>query len=746
MNRSRPTVVALLTAFSLLLFAAAPAAHAAAGSVRVGAAPALPAGAQALGAAPAEQQLQLYVALEPRDPAALERFATEVATPGSPLYGQYLSVPGFAQRFGATPAAIAAVRGALAARGLEAGPVAANSLSLPVQATAAEAESAFGLSIDRVRTATGGVAFANDRAPALPAAAAPLVQGVVGLDDLAERHRKDGAGSAGSPLRAPQTAAPKAPAVVTGGPQPCHEALEFQEAEGGYTADQIASAYQLDDFYKAGNFGAGQTVALLEQEAYGQADIDAYRNCFGIDAELTKVEVEGGAPPYKKGDDGESALDIEQVMGLAPAAKVVVYEGPNPSEVQILSKWLEEDTAKVMSSSWGICEEEESAEEMAAMHTLLQEAAAQGQTFYVAAGDAGSTDCYERKGLHDKALEVDFPGSDPFATDVGGTRMEAPGTPPTEYIWDDGELEGAGGGGISKHFAMPGYQLAAAPGLGVIGPLSSGTQCGLSSGYCRQVPDVSANTSPSTGYIVHSEEEWQESGGTSAAAPLWAAFTALLQASPACGGHDLGFANPALYAAAGSSYATDFHDITAARPGGLPTTNMFDPAQPFAPAAGYDMATGIGTPAGPALGASLCALASQAPPPAPSSGQTGTPPAPVSPPPRVPHVSAAKLTGIAKGRPKLSLTVTARPGAKLRTVVVDLPPALLTKSPANALRFRLHKPRPSARFTVAYPALRASPKLLEHFKSGVTKKLGLVVATRETGNLGARLPLVLPLH
>src|SRR6185312_373243 len=103
----------------------------------------------------------------------------------------------------------------------------------------------------------------------------------------------------------------------------------------------------------------------------------------------------------------------------------------------------------------------------------------------------------------DKAIEVDFPGSDPFATDVGGTRMEAPGVPPTEYIWDDGDKEGAGGGGVSKHFPMPSYQLASAPGLGVIGPLSSGSQCGVG-GYCRQVPDVSANTSPSTGYIVHS--------------------------------------------------------------------------------------------------------------------------------------------------------------------------------------------------------------------------------------------------
>ncbi len=115
-------------------------------------------------------------------------------------------------------------------------------------------------------------------------------------------------------------------------------------------------------------------------------------------------------------------------------------------------------------------------------------------------------------------------------------------------------------------------------------------------------------------------------------------------------------------------------------------------------------------------------------------------------PPSGARVTGARLTGIAKGRPKLTLTVSARAGARLRDVVVDLPPALLTGTPANALRFTLRKPRPSARLTVAYPALRASPKLLQHFASGVTKRLGLVVATRETGGKGARLPLVLPLH
>src|SRR5207245_10347009 len=130
------------------------------------------------------------------------RFATEVATPASPLYGQYLNVPEFARRFGASDPQVATVRSALAARGLQVGPTGANNLSLPVTATVAEAETACGVSIDRVRPASGRVAYANDRAPALAPAAAPFVQGVLGLNDVARPHHHD-AGQASSHPAAP---------------------------------------------------------------------------------------------------------------------------------------------------------------------------------------------------------------------------------------------------------------------------------------------------------------------------------------------------------------------------------------------------------------------------------------------------------------------------------------------------------------------------------------------------------------
>ncbi len=90
-------------------------------------------------------------------------------------------------------------------------------------------------------------------------------------------------------------------------------------------------------------------------------------------------------------------------------------------------------------------------------------------------------------------------------------------------------------------------------------------------------------------------------GGTSAAAPAWAALIALANASGRCGGIPIGFANPALYDAAANAYSTDFNDITS---GNNDMTGLNGGLYPAG--AGYDMATGLGSPNGAALAQSLC--------------------------------------------------------------------------------------------------------------------------------------------
>ena len=196
-------------------------------------------------------------------------------------------------------------------------------------------------------------------------------------------------------------------------------------------------------------------------------------------------------------------------------------------------------------------------------------------------------------------LGVSDPASQPDVTAVGGTSLTGLGPAPTETAWND-QLhysEGAGGGGISQSFSMPAYQQA----LGTVSG-SSGTPCANSSGDCRETPDVSADADPSTGYVIYDSVNglnWSALGGTSGAAPLWAAVLAV---DASADGNTAGYGplNPALYLLAQQSAGTYLNDVTS----GSNDYNATDGGS-FPARAGYDMATGLGTPVASQLASGL---------------------------------------------------------------------------------------------------------------------------------------------
>jgi subtilase family serine protease len=621
MSCARKRLVQLLmlgaTAVGVPILLGATSAAASSPRIAVGAAARLPHGARVGHALPAGRRLRLTLALQAKSSAALTAFATAVSTPGNPQYGQYLSVSQFAQRFGATSSQIAAVTKTMRAAGLSVGTATANHLSIPVTGTAAQVQKAFSVTESQVTLPGGRVAFANDRAPVLSAGIAHVVQGVIGLDNLSVPHPQG--------LSSPHMHRGNArPHVVTGGPQPCSQA----SGSGGYTADLIATAYQLPPIYQAGNLGQGQTVAVFEQQPFDPSDIAAYQACYGTAASVSPVTVGIGPGTDIPGstDDSEAALDIEMVVGLAPKASVLVYQGPPTAAgtVAIMNQMASDNKAKVISSSWGACESATGASVIAADDTALKEMAAQGQSFFISSGDSGSEMC-SQLGQGDDSLSVISPGSDPFATAVGGTTLfSVTGAGPVLYtggtavegVWNDStSIEGASGGGIATAFAMPAYQSAANGALGIVDAHNSGAQCG-STGPCREVPDVSADADPETGYAVFatggSGPGWTTIGGTSAAAPMWGAFMALVNDNAACRGQTIGFANPSLYAIAQSAYTTNFRDVALASPVSTEANNDYtgDNGGLYPVKAGYDLATGLGSPLGSTLAASLCALRS----------------------------------------------------------------------------------------------------------------------------------------
>ncbi len=577
-----------------------------AGELQIGSAPTLR-GASAIGALPPSSTVQAEVILAPRDPAALEQFAIDVSTPGSGEFHHYLAPGEFGRDFGATPTTVRTVDAALLASGLQPGTASANGLSIPVTTTAGRAESGFHVALESVRLSSGRVGFTNTAAPRLPATVAGAVSAVLGLSDL------DAAQPMGLVPLAHATLSPRkvgvearASAAASAPPAPCQDATNEAAAlpgVRGYTSDEIALAYGADFLYYEGDYGAGAydppapvTVAIFEGETDDTlaSDVAAFEQCYGATGKVTTDKVDGGAPENSSDPGLETDLDVDNVLGLAPQASVIVYQGPpdDAGTYSILQTIMADDTAQVVSMSWGSCDlpdDPSHVTDMQAEYPLFMQAVTQGQTVVASTGDSGSEDCdYDPDGSGSAgALAVDDPASQPLVTGVGGTKLEL-GAPPDETAWT------GGGGGVSHLWTMPSYQSSSAVG-GIREPgLSDGAPCGAPAGTdCREVPDVSADASPSTPYVVYWNGGWTLVGGTSGSTPTWAGLTALIDATPACATTGpVGFLNPSLYRIAGGAHAADaLNDVTAGN-------NDFTGGHggDYPSGSGYDMATGLGTP------------------------------------------------------------------------------------------------------------------------------------------------------
>jgi kumamolisin len=193
---------------------------------------------------------------------------------------------------------------------------------------------------------------------------------------------------------------------------------------------------------------------------------------------------------------------------------------------------------------------------------------------FVASGDSGAYDC-QASNFSDHRLTVDWPSASAYAISVGGTRLSVArdGSYAGEAAWDDQLSNAGGGGGFSVGDPRPTWQSAP----GVLTNLSSGR---------RQVPDVSADADPGTPWAVWVRQGAGQVGGTSAAAPFWAASMLLIQQYAAAHGvRRLGFVDPILYALARANLQpSPFHDVARG-------TNRYYRARP-----GWDPATGLGSP------------------------------------------------------------------------------------------------------------------------------------------------------
>jgi hypothetical protein len=398
--------------------------------------------------------------------------------------------------------------------------------------------------------------------------------------------------------------------------------------------------YDLGQLPSSSN-GIGQSLAIVGQSFVKLgtgSSISSFLGAFfpGVGDKITPVIApNSGFEAIFPGDVGESEIDLEYSSALAPNANIFfVYTGSNPNynAFDALAYAITEDIAPVVSISYGGCESVIGTADLQAANSLFAEAAAQGQTLVASSGDTGSTACAAYGSgvstTQQQSLAAAFPASSPYFTAVGGTQM-APGTFAAgasnywaaaintdtsasllsyvpEVTWnEDSSTFGlaASGGGISSIFPRPAWQTGVP---------------GIPSGNYRLLPDIALQSSVfSPGYVICTDDPYIVggatdctngtlktstgsyiiSGGTSFAAPIFAAFLADLNQNEQTTG--FGNINPILYslAAQPAIYSSAFHDITSGTTAcaigdgncGTPGTSG------YAATAGYDMAAGLGS-------------------------------------------------------------------------------------------------------------------------------------------------------
>lgn len=559
----------------------------------------------ALGLLPANQTLSCSITLPTRNPAGLADLLHGLNDPHDSRYNQYLTPEQFGAQFGPSQAQYNTLVSYLQSKGLTVTQTFPSRTYLSVSGTAGQLNSAFGVTLKQFRAPSGRVFHSPDTEVKVPALVGGLISAVTGLDDanlptpmLHQIRRR-----ALSKIKALVPLADEGPLVQNPGEQ-------GTGPQGGFAPADFRTVYGLNG---TALDGTGQTIAIIE---YGTnvspKDALRYEIQFNLGRQsILYIPVDGGTATYATSGPAETDLDIASQLSMAPKASLRVYLQGSGSATDAIYQVATDNIAKQLSISYGFGAERTTAAISAsetALNTAYTQLAAQGISVYVSTGDSGS------QADSDGRTSVDISSSAPMVCAVGGTALtvQSPGVNENylaESTWnyDNTAAGGADGGGVSRQWPIPSYQVNAATFASVL----AGSNVSVTN---RNLPDISADASPQTGIAIYvsldpglSGAGFYVFGGTSESAPLWAGFTALVNQNRALAGlGPLGFPNNSLYPLAYTSigltgsYSSVFHDV-ADLSSNLTVTNGTN----FAAVTGFDDSTGLGTMQGAPLIAAL---------------------------------------------------------------------------------------------------------------------------------------------
>ena len=561
---------------------------------------------------PATPEIVSFI-LRGRDLPGLESAVAEGRSPR-------LSVAQFASRYGQSAATITALESYLNGYGISTAAY-PDGLDVTASGTAAEFDRALSVRQEQYRVpataAQGGLAaipaqqvYGTVQDPYLPAAIGGSVLAILGLTSYAPFsadliHTPDG-------VTAPDTITPTA------------------SYTGNLTPADFAGNYNLSPLYGLGLTGQGQTLGIVTLAGFDPSTAYYFwDNVLSMKPDPDRITVynvdDGPGVPGQAAGSAESDLDVEQAGAVAPGAHVVVYAAPNTEGgyADAFFAAASQNVADTLSSGWNEPETllqaaagagAEAPGYAQAFDEAFLELAAQGQSTFVAAGDAGAYDAAGGPGTTN--LSVSSPGDSPFVTSVGGTTLSgtvaamadgasvkatipAQRTWGWDWLWPEYARFGfrsevafaaaavaGGGGGFSSFEPTPLYQdaldaevVGGYSDVPYLTPATYGTVDGLylptqwnfdatptvrhGQGTGRGLPDLATDADPFTGYLLYDplaspalQSGW---GGTSFGASQLNGAAAVIDQFA---GHRVGLWNPSIYAFAASA-ASPFTPLSA---------------------------------------------------------------------------------------------------------------------------------------------------------------------------------------
>jgi Pro-kumamolisin, activation domain/Bacterial Ig-like domain (group 3) len=383
-----------------------------------------------LGVAPATlpmNRMLLVLRRSSDQETALRKLLDDQQDKTSPNYHKWLSPEQFGQQFGPTDTDIQTITAWLQSHGFEVGSTKGRTV-LEFSGSASQVQRAFHTAIHKY-IVNGEQHWANASDPQIPTALTPAVAGISSLNNFPKRAMNVPAGSFWRDKAAGKIHVVKSQFTF---PTGCVENDSSSDAcDYGIGPYDFATIYNVTPLWSAGINGAGETIAIVGESNINIDDVTNFRSMFGLPANNPTVILNGPDPGIQD-DESEADIDVQWSGAVAPGATidfVVSQSTETTAGVDLSAVYIiENNLAPVMSESYGECELGLGTAGNQFYNTLWQQAAAQGITVFISAGDNGAAGCdnfdASSPSPAEYGLQVSGFASTPYNVAVGGTDFE----------------------------------------------------------------------------------------------------------------------------------------------------------------------------------------------------------------------------------------------------------------------------------------------------------------------------------